>query len=99
MDKNSLTIILNECFEKEGNCAYLHFVDGSNLLINVLPTFFNTHFSVVNEYEINANKCREVVCIPYASVIYITLTHADNLKVIYEQYDFVNQNVIMDEDE
>lgn len=86
MDKTSLMVILNECFEKEGNSAYLHFVDGSNLFINSLPSFFESHVRVISKYEINGKIISETVCIPYGVVMYITLTNSDNLKIIREQY-------------
>ena len=90
MDKNSLIILLKECFETEGNCAYLHFVDGSTLLIYNLPIFNNLHMQVQNEYFVLSEKVSEIVCIPYTSVIYITLTNSENLRIINEQYKIFN---------
>lgn len=89
MDKNSIIIILKECFETEGNCAYLHFVDGSNLLIYHLPIFNNLHMQIQNDYSVWSEKVSEIICIPYTSVIYITLTNSENLRIINEQYKMI----------
>lgn len=89
MDKRSIQLILKECFEKEGNGAYLHFIDGSQLLIGLYPKFFNLHMQVKNEYDINCERVSEIVCIPYSSIIYITLTNAENLRIIAKQYERV----------
>ena len=89
MIKNNLVVLLNECFEKEGNCSYLHLVDGSELLIKELPNFFDA-FLRVNQrtvMESESEEINEVVCIPYSSVMYITLTNFDNLEIIAKQYE------------
>ena len=87
MNKNNLVVLLNECFEKEGNCSYLHLVDGSELLINELPTFFDAFLRVNQKTVMESDEINEVVCIPYGSVMYITLTNVDNLEIIAKQYE------------
>ena len=86
MIKNNLVVLLNECFEKEGNCSYLHLVDGSELLIKELPNFFDAFLRVNQRTVMESEEINEVVCIPYSSVMYITLTNFDNLEIIAKQY-------------
>lgn len=88
MDKQSLILILKECFKEEENGAYLHLIDGSTLLINEIPSFNNLHFQVENKYTVNLeDTVEETICIPYSSVNYITLTNSENLRIISKQYE------------
>ena len=99
MDKNSLILILKEHFQgegSEGNGAYLNFVDGTNLLIAGFPSFFSSHFVVENKYALNGEEICETVCIPYSSVIYLTLVTLDNLKKLY---DYENKIIKSNEDD
>lgn len=86
MDKQTLMVICNECFDVKGNCAYLHFVDGSNLLIKDKPQFFSVHMQVRNTYELNLKEINELICIPYSSVIYVTLTTIENINAVNDYY-------------
>ena len=86
MDKQEVIITLTEHLVSPDKGAYLHFIDGSNLLINNKPQFMGMHMRILSEYEINLEKVREVICVPYSSVIYITLTNSENLKIIQKQY-------------
>lgn len=87
MDKTNLILILKEWFQTDGNYAYLHLNDGSNLLIIEKPQFNNLHLQVQNNYDVNSETVHEVICIPYTIVNYISLTNSDNLRIITEQYD------------
>lgn len=83
MDKGNLQIVLRESFEKDnGVCVIFHFIDGSELLINQLPFFFNLHMLVDLEYFCDEQKIVESVVIPYSSVLYLSITSNENLKII-----------------
>lgn len=87
MDKGSLIVILNECFQTEDSAAYLHLIDGSILLVTKSPKFFNTNFRIIKEYDINEKTINEEIYVPYSSVNYITLTNFKNLEIVDEQYN------------
>ena len=91
MDKNSLILILKEHFQGEGSEG-----NGANLLIAGFPSFFSSHFVVENKYALNGEEICETVCIPYSSVIYLTLVTLDNLKKLY---DYENKIIKSNEDD
>ena len=82
MDKQSLILILDECFEEEGNVAILHFNDGSELLINSKPRNFNSHMIVDSSYSVGMETINEQFIIPFISVLYITLSNVENLRIL-----------------
>lgn len=86
MDRQNLILIVKEHFEKEGSGVYFHLGDKSELLTNTIPKFFNLHMRVKKQYAIGSDIVTEVVCIPYTSVLYITLTNSENLKIIANHY-------------
>lgn len=86
MNKTNIINLLNECFESEGNCCYLHLTDGNELLVMEEPKFFDNVLSANQKSVINSNEVHEVVFVPYTSIIYITLTNEENLKLVAEQY-------------
>ena len=98
MDRQNLILILKEHLEKEGNGVYLHLVDKSELLTNIMPKFFNLHMRVKKQYTIGSDIVTEIVCIPYTSVLYITLTNSENLKIIANQYSRINSNDLDDDE-
>lgn len=92
MDKNEVVLILKEHLVSPDKGAYLHFIDGSNLLIYSTPRFMNMHMQILIEYDINLKQVREMVCIPYSSIIYITLTNKNNLDIIAKQYEPIDSS-------
>lgn len=92
MDKQNLILIVKEHLEKEGNGVYFHLADKSELLINIMPKFFSLHIKVKKQYTIGSDIVTEIVCIPYTSVLYITLTNSENLKIIANQYSRLKPN-------
>jgi len=83
MDKANLQLVLRESYEKNDEaCVILHFMDGSELLINQLPSFFSLHMLVNLEYFCDEHKIVESVIIPYSCVLYLTVTSKENLKII-----------------
>lgn len=92
MDKGEVMVILREHLVSSDKGAYLHFIDGSNLLINNMPRFMNMHMQILSEYAINLKQIKEMICVPYSSIIYITLTNSENLKIVAEQYAPINDN-------
>ena len=92
MDNDSLFAILSDYLSVEGNCAYLHFVDGSEILIYAVPFFHKNYIEIKNKYVVNAKDVNETVCVPYDSIIYVTLSNFENLKIISEQYQNVSDN-------
>lgn len=86
MDRQNLIVIVNEHLEKEGNGVYFHLADKSELLINIMPKYFSLHMRVKKQYSIGSDIVTEIVCIPYTSVLYITLTNSENLKIIANHY-------------
>lgn len=93
MDKNSIMIILKDYLEEDDdNCAILHFNDGSELLIYNVPTFFNLIMSVKVYREFGEDKIEEKIHIPYSSIIYITTSNSNNLKIAYYyQYNIMQK--------
>lgn len=87
MDKGTLKILIDEYMSDEGNYVYLHLSDGSELFVNIPPKFFNLHIQVVKQYDIDGETVKEIVCIPYKNVIYVTLTNSNNLEIIAKQYE------------
>ena len=87
MDKQNLIMVLEECFKEEGNCAILHFLDGSQLLIDKKPKHFSSHMSVNVSYDVNTETIIEQFIIPYSSVLYVTLSNVENLRILAKQYE------------
>ena len=79
-------VVLNECFDVEGNVAILHFNDGSELMIDNKPHFFNSHMGVDSSYDVYGETVDEQFIIPFSSVLYITLSNVRNLKILSNQY-------------
>lgn len=86
MDKTSLVLKMNECFAEEGCCVILHFVDGSDLLVRNKPVFNNLAMEVNLNYVYDNSDIVEQCFIPYASIMYITITTVDNLNKISKSY-------------
>ena len=84
MDKKTAILILKECFEVEGNCAFIHFVDGSDILIQNKPNYFGTSMSVESEYKYGEEIVKDVCFIPYSSILYIIVTNIENLRIATE---------------
>ena len=98
MDRQNLILIVKEHLEKEGNGVYFHLADKSELLINIMPKFFSLHMRVKKQYAINSDIVTEIVCIPYTSVLYVTLTNSENLKIIANQYSRIRPNDLNDDE-
>ena len=84
MDKNDVILITNQCFEKEGNCLLLHFVNGIDMVIAKKPKFTNSCLHVDVETEYDAGTVNETHYIPYRNILYITETNVDNLAIILD---------------
>lgn len=89
MDKNSVWVLLNDSFNDKDDCVILHFIDGSGMLINNKPNFFNLHMSVEIKKEYDGEIITEVNHIPYSSILYIIETNVKNLNIIAKQYELV----------
>jgi len=87
MDKTSFILVCNENFNKEGTCMILHFIDGSNLLINKKPIFFNLHMEIKIEFNVEDEVVMEKCIVPFSSIMYVTVTSNKNLKLISKQYE------------
>ena len=85
MNKTEVITILKDCFKIEGNCVFLHFIDGSELLVQSEPTFFSSNMSVDIEYN-NEKSFVEKCYIPYNSILYITVTTIENVKFMVNKY-------------
>lgn len=84
MDKNTAIIILKECFDTEGNCAFLHFTDGSDLLIEKPQQYFDTAMSIESEYTYGDKTVKDVCFIPYSSILYIIVSNKENIRIAQE---------------
>ena len=94
MEKTSLTVILNECFEKEENCAILHLADSSDLLLFDKPSFFNLHMEAILESKYDDNIIIEKCMIPFSSVLYVTVISRENLKIVHD-YEHQRHHMMM----
>lgn len=93
MDKNNLNIVLNEHLMKEENCAFLHLSNNSELLIFEKPHFFNLMMEVEIKHEYGSESIVEKCYIPYSSVVYVTMSNKDNLKIVSDYYRRLNEYV------
>ena len=87
MDKQVLMLVLNECFNEEGNFANLHFMNGSELIVDNRPEYFSSHMKVNSSYELYGETVNEGFIIPYSSVLYVTLSNVENLRILAKQYE------------
>ena len=93
MEKQSLILVLNGCFNEEGNFAILHFVDGSELIVDNKPQYFSSHMKIEISYDVNREgTVNEEFVIPFSSVLYITLSNVKNLDILSKRYESVGRN-------
>ena len=86
MEKTSVISIVEKCFEKEGNCIVFSLIDGSEVLINEKPSYFNLHLSANARNNYNGKTVCEVYNIPFSSILYITETNVRNLRIVQEEF-------------
>ena len=87
MDKQNLRIVLEECFKEVGNVAIFHFTDGSELMVDKKPNYFNLHMGIEVKYDMDNETIIEHVIVPYSSVLYITISNTNNLKILAKQFE------------
>lgn len=92
MDKQNLIIVLEECFNEVGNIAILHFNDGSELMVDSKPKHFSSHMKVEINYDLNGENIFEQFIIPYTSVLYVTISSINNLKILAKQHEPLKEN-------
>lgn len=85
MDKNDVVLTLKQCFKEEGNCAFIHFHEGTSLLISKNPIFANLIMIVDVEYDYGEDEIKETYHIPYSSISYIVTTTISNLNAIFDE--------------
>lgn len=83
MDKNTLIILLNDCFN-EKKCAFLHLNNDSELLVTDKPEYFSLHMGINVEYSLGESNINEVYNIPYSIVSYVRIISVDDLNSISE---------------
>ena len=93
MDKNNLSIVLNEHLINEENCAFLHLSNNSELLIFEKPHFFNLMVEVEVKHEYGSDCVIEKCYIPYNSILYVTLTNINNLNIVSNYYQMLNESM------
>lgn len=86
MDKQSLVLILRECFQIEGNYAVLFFNDGTSLMFKKKPVFRNLVMDIEVNEAYNGGIVTEMYFIPYNSVSYVSITNEDNLRIVYDYH-------------
>lgn len=84
MNKNDVRLALNECFEKDGNCAVLYLLDGTSLIIQQKPAFFNVILRIELNFKHGDEIIKETVILPYSSIMYITITSFENMEKFSE---------------
>ena len=83
MDKQNLILLCKEHFSTANNCLYLH-LNGSDVFVGSLPNFYNLHMECKRKYTMGSKVIEEKVCVPYSSVVFVTLTNFENLDIIAE---------------
>lgn len=81
MDKDSLKIIITDCFDN-GKIVFLTLSDGSTLNLIKKPVFFDTYlFFKVDFEDVDGESMMEEFYIPYSEVKYLASGYPEN-------YDF-----------
>ena len=84
MEKRSALLVLKNCFKEEGQIAFVHFIDGSNILINNMPNFLDLIMEVKLEYAYGDDEITDICYVPYSSIMYITVTTTETIKKLSE---------------
>lgn len=94
MDKADVILIIDKCLEKEGSCAIIYLTNGVDFLIDTKPSFYNFIMKFPMKFNYEEHEIVETINVSYSSILYITETSIENLKIISEH--FTNQMVVED---
>lgn len=79
MDRTNVLYSLKNYF-KDGNCVFLHFIDGSELLVDSEPEYDDFVMHIPLKIKCFDDMLNETYCVPYENILYIVKTTKENIK-------------------